>query len=786
MAAPQFEMTSLSRNSIDYKANGEVSRMRSHKGNMPSLPQTKYCTLCPAKFTRTTHLNRHLRSHTNERSHRCDTCNAEFTRSDLLTRHKRTCGDLQNTNRSRRKSCQSCAESKIKCDLQYPCSKCASRGRECIFINDPETSRNKKLAAAQRAAMRTTPRSTGSATPIVSPLSSMPTTPSKLFTNLSSSGYFSTSVSPTRPGVDSDSILDLPQFAASSSSSSASSTSSPRSDFFDNQLSSYDLGLDALTLDSHLNKLYSTNLFEPFLEQSFTSPSPEQSSGLLSGDFGWTEGQDFYANYSNLTADELAYVSSLDAGTQQYPTQFSDTILLATPPAPLDNISNISLSHAPCTSIESSSAPFPTTRPSPSDLQQYLYLFFSAFSTQVPILHSSTWKVDGKPPILILAMQACGALFVKTRTALNFINDVLSSTRDTLIQEFTKNPSDSNEQMDLIMAVVLLQTIGLFHQQADQRVSSNVYHGMLVMMIRRSGLLNRVASWTPADFNASTSLDTAWREWTTYESIKRALFLSYLHDCCHCMYFSLTPSFQPTEFDISLPCDDILWRAGSAQEWMDALRTPSPYGLGKGRLTGVGMQNALAALTDGRPMAAPLPLNPFAHFILIHSILRDIYAYRAEQQSRGSSDLMTGGSDGGGKQVLSDAMKESIEKAQIGLQNWLHSWLTSPESMHLEKNQDEPPFVCNALPFYWLAQVSLLSMQEGASPTKALSSRAEGRYRLMKQWLDHIRSFLRRGDQIPSHLWEELMKIRLQVSQSEGNSAAADAQDGLLGFFPGQ
>ncbi len=36
--------------------------------------------------------------------------------------------------------------------------------------------------------------------------------------------------------------------------------------------------------------------------------------------------------------------------------------------------------------------------------------------------------------------------------------------------------------MDLILAVVLLQTIGLFHQQVDQRVSSNVYHGMLVMV----------------------------------------------------------------------------------------------------------------------------------------------------------------------------------------------------------------------------------------------------------------------------------------------------------------
>ena len=98
------------------------------------------------------------------------------------------------------------------------------------------------------------------------------------------------------------------------------------------------------------------------------------------------------------------------------------------------------------------------------------------------------------------------------------------------------------------------------------------------------------------------------------------------------MYFSLTPSFQPTEFDISLPCDDIIWRAGSAQAWLDALRTPSPYGMGHTRLLGVGMQNALTALTEGRPLSPPLPLTPFAHFILIHSILRNIYACRVEQQ----------------------------------------------------------------------------------------------------------------------------------------------------------
>ncbi|KAN0090693.1 hypothetical protein V8E55_004259 [Tylopilus felleus] len=122
---------------IEYRKDGAVSKMRSHKGNIPVLPQTKFCPHCPAKFTRTTHLNRHMRTHTGDRSHRCDTCDAQFTRSDLLTRHKKTCGDSSHANRTRRRSCQACADSKVKCDLQRPCSKCQARGKECVFVIRP-------------------------------------------------------------------------------------------------------------------------------------------------------------------------------------------------------------------------------------------------------------------------------------------------------------------------------------------------------------------------------------------------------------------------------------------------------------------------------------------------------------------------------------------------------------------------------------------------------------------------------------------------------------------------
>ena len=112
-----------------------LSKMRSHRGNIPTLPQTKLCHLCPAKFTRTTHLNRHLKTRksgsvparcriessrltrrpqirTRGSTHATyvhsfavvllcavvlkrmlQRCHAQFTRSDLLTRHKRTCCD---------------------------------------------------------------------------------------------------------------------------------------------------------------------------------------------------------------------------------------------------------------------------------------------------------------------------------------------------------------------------------------------------------------------------------------------------------------------------------------------------------------------------------------------------------------------------------------------------------------------------------------------------------------------------------------------------------------------
>ncbi|KAF8996539.1 fungal-specific transcription factor domain-containing protein [Cyathus striatus] len=758
---------------VDLKANGEVSRMRSHKGNMPSLPQTKYCPLCPAKFTRTTHLNRHLRSHTNERQHKCNICGAEFTRSDLLTRHKRTCGDSRNANRSRRKSCQACAESKVKCNLQYPCSKCTSRGRECIFINDPEASRMKRNAARKSSQCSSSPSSSNDAVS-TSPSPSLHAADSDGRSAHSySSPCLASSSSSSSPALSVNTALSASQFAKlrfmgppslsnSSASTPPSSLGSPRTEYFESSsgaITSFDLGFDTLALDTQLGRLFPSGpLFEQFGDDTLSPCSPE--SGL----------QGELPSWSDATSDQYSEYSTEDPFSFSTRAVLFDDQELATGFQTMSSPASVTSSQP---SHRFSVVSFPgyddyvqsgTHSPGSDELDQYLYFFFSAFSSQIPLLHHSTWRMDGKPPILIRVMQACGALFVKTPSAIRFVNETLLCAQDILVVELAKSASDMSDQINLMIAIVLLQTIGLFHQRSDPQ-QARMYHGLLVMTVRRTGLLERVGSWKPSDLTDPNSLEADWKDWAQYETIKRTLLLAYLQDCSHCMYFSMPPSFQSSEFDINLPCDEALWIAGNARDWYQALQTPSPYGVGPARSAGVSMQLALDVLADTRPSAIIVPLNPFAHFILIHTILRNIHAHTIVGTSAGNSCMP----------------KQSLYALQFALHNWLRMWTNSPEASRYEEMGSEPPFVYNVLPFYWLAQ-AVITDQEGTA-TLGLPTMSEdglSRYLVLKEWLGHIRTRLRvEASPVPTQLWNELQKIRLRISQG-----GQDPSDSLFSFLP--
>ncbi|KAH6888802.1 fungal-specific transcription factor domain-containing protein [Coprinopsis sp. MPI-PUGE-AT-0042] len=733
---------------VEYRANGEISRMRNHKGNAPQLPQNKYCSLCPAKFTRTTHLNRHFRSHTNERQHRCDVCQAEFTRSDLLTRHKRTCGDARNSQRSRRKSCQSCAESKVKCNLQQPCGKCVARGRECVFINDPEASRSRK-ASGKNSRPSPSNSEVKSETSDAS-FSQYASGPSSLYQRASGSqspyatvgGFPSPGVnampsplqslhpSPVIPNqMDAGGHVPFSLGAYSSNSSSTTSSSRPAS-----RLEAFDIvpNLANLTFVEDLGTNSQLDDFFPLGSESGSSyhhlngyggSSPgqqhHQSSGLVSGLIDTSEARNSAIGNEDSFSTHRAAATSSSTSSSHGPTYG----------APGSDHGSNSIYNSSTTST-SSHGPGANAE----DLDPYLSTFFSTFSPQLPIVHRPTWKPAGTHPMLVNAMQVCGAVYLRSDEAVTFVRRTLVYLKDNLVSEFSKPESTPRDRFSLVIAVALLQSLGLLWRQADQSASTKAFHGVLASMIRKLGLVKILNEWTPPDLSNPYALDTAWKDWARYETVKRVVSLAYVQDCSNCVFYATNPLLPSMESEIKLPCDEALWTASSAKEWYHALRTPSVYGAGPRRLQPISIQQALSSLDLPVPMDMQTRLSPFSNFVVIHTILRDVFAAYFDRPS-GSAE--------------STSRRPSTEYA---LHNWYQVWSHSSEGPRGRDSDDA--FVSSPIPLYWLTRYALAAIQEGAlDPRPAVSEMAaQDRCRLLASWLNRIKDYLDKGYPLPQRV----------------------------------
>lgn len=639
------------------------------KGRCTTSPRSLICPICSAKYTRPTHLHKHIRSHTYKCMHQCMLCEIQFARRDVLKRHLKTCKGVLNQHSRKRRACEACVLSRTKCDRQpeQPCSRCVARGGECVFISHPPRRHPESeiIDASNRSHSL--------------PAECTPPSPVSSLTSTNITSEDETTLPPLTP-VDSWVVDRVSQLG------------SPQTEHCQTQLGS-DAPFDILypvddCVDSH----------EPF------------SDGL-----------------------NVSWLNPSRDGARPY--NFSQGH-----PSPLMDVSA-----------------------STSEDQDYIRHFFSDFCKHFPLVHPATWSADHKPSILIRAMQACGALFVKTRQAAAFIKETLSS-RNLLISEFAgKREIDRNF---IILAGVLLQTVGLFHQDAEQQVTTSVYHRMLVMMIRQTGLVTQLRNWTVPDLNDTLSLEQSWRQWTMQETMKRTLVLSFFHDCCYPVYFSRSASFESAEFDVNLPCDDDLWNAPNSIEWLELTRRPSYFSVDSTRLSGVNLQQALAALAvKSEPLLphhgyvfSPSPPNPFSHFILIHTILKDIYSLPTSCQPHFQSILF----------------------------NWLQTWIRCCDVVGLVYNKSS--LIYNTLQFYWLAQISLYAMEHSGSGWLEVSARSGCRFTHLREWLERIRLSLRHNREIPARLWGEQMTITsnqmFQVVEFDDTVASkAEQPNGLFSYF---
>ena len=180
---------------------------------------------------------------------------------------------------------------------------------------------------------------------------------------------------------------------------------------------------------------------------------------------------------------------------------------------------------------------------------------------------------------------------------------------------------------------------------------------------------------------------------------------------------------------------------------------------------------------DARPL---FHISPLAHFVLIHAIIVKVHLLGVPKANSPHVNAPTDMA-----QVIANCkeVRDRVTYIQNALELWLVSWHLCPDVIDY-KDLDQPPFLHDSMPFYWVGQVSLMAFVKGFPPF-GLSSPLKGdeKYRLMKEWIKMIKVFMRNGQQDASVFLDELMKIRLRNWQAEmqGNTTT---DDGVLGFFP--
>ena len=230
------------------------------------------------------------------------------------------------------------------------------------------------------------------------------------------------------------------------------------------------------------------------------------------------------------------------------------------------------------------------------------------------------------------------------------------------------------------------------------------------------------------------------------------------------MFYNLPPSFEESEVNIRLPCDDELWDAPDAYRWAQLASAGSPalFWASSPRtyIEGESLKTVLADMLN--PLSTvPTPLNRFASFVMIHALFRAIH-------------LST----------------SSDHEARLSIQHGLTQWYVNRLSVASGLGTAQSPsgasakldFTSSALPLYWLAQLSLAA-------SVPMSHAGPARFKTIKRWLKDFWSVIHEAGEVGAGIGlagvpdtSAGSALVEEMSDEQGLPNKADA--GLLEWIP--
>ncbi|KAF2109391.1 fungal-specific transcription factor domain-containing protein [Lophiotrema nucula] len=258
-----------------------------------------------------------------------------------------------------------------------------------------------------------------------------------------------------------------------------------------------------------------------------------------------------------------------------------------------------------------------------SCLQTYCDLFFTRFNTAYPLIHMSTFDPSHVDTLLLTSVLLLGATYGEkdAHQLAVCIHDVLRP------QIFANAGFSAKPELWVLQTILLVECFGKSRAGQKQHDMSHLFHGLLINLIRRSDCQT---IRPPTLEDATDDLEVDWHTWVDAEQKKRLAFLCFMWDTQHAVLFCQSLCMSAFELRSTLPCDQSLWEADSAESWQQIrqTKTSSPLFL-----------SCLKMYLHPGAATVPKNLNTLSRSLLLHGLMSIAWdMQRRDQTALGAID----------------------------------------------------------------------------------------------------------------------------------------------------
>ncbi|KAH7399851.1 fungal-specific transcription factor domain-containing protein [Cadophora sp. MPI-SDFR-AT-0126] len=257
-------------------------------------------------------------------------------------------------------------------------------------------------------------------------------------------------------------------------------------------------------------------------------------------------------------------------------------------------------------------------------LQEYCDLYFKRFNVSYPLLHQATFEPANVDPLLLMSVLLLGATYDTKESHL-----VAVCIHDTLRAQIFGNPAfNTRPTLWVLQTILLVECFGKSRAGQLQHDMSHLFHGLLINLIRRSDCQSARCQIS----NEDNDPVHRWLAEVDAEQRRRLALLCFMWDTQHAVLFSQSLCMSAAELKLTLPWNEALWEAETAEEWfgINATEKLQPQYL-----------SVLKKYVNPRPDVSMRPLNSLSRVLILHGLMSVSWDLnRRDQTSLGLS--MTG------------------------------------------------------------------------------------------------------------------------------------------------